>query len=321
MDEEGEDSEAMMFDVRLMQTKLRQQKKELDPQSLPPTVLAEQQALQGEPPRNSSPTSGLRGRSVLAAGAPAETEAAAGEGLQEQDRAGPAAATSLVSLDHNGNVCILCGKPLPERVGNKTYAKSETTCGGRSSPTGPTADDLNLPVAEISRSAGRRGGAASAFCELNFGKSCVDAAANKDYLYWAKSLDMNHPDMRGNIQWDAGYCQKNGFLQPAVVALQHNFTGMHEKARELCGTRYAKYGTQNLTFVDMLKRSHAGDAPSDDDAELLAAWNCAMGDLGCDMAWCAYTFCERGSTGSFGLYDECAGWHPVQGMPVPSSTP
>ena len=44
-----------------------------------------------------------------------------------------------------------------------------------------------------------------------------------------------------------------------------------------------------------------------------------MGASGCDMTYCAYSFCELGN-GKFGMYDECEGWDPVKGMPIPEAS-
>lgn len=214
------------------------------------------------------------------------------------------------SVDHNGNICLMCGAPLAERLGNKTYAITRKDCGSRSTPTGPRYEDLVRPAVAFIDAARDTNG----FCELNFAKSCVDAVANQDYLYWAKSLDLRHPTMRQHAGRDALYCRVNGFLAPDVVRLQSNFTGMQQKAAELCGTRYAKHNISTLSFLNMTSTWRSdGEEPSQSDAEVLAAWNCAMGDLGCDMAMCAYSFCDKGN-GVVGVYDECSNWDPVQGM-------
>lgn len=220
----------------------------------------------------------------------------------------------LTTQDHNGNMCMLCGKPLPERV-NRTYTEFRKDCGAMSSPTGPQADVLKKPVAQLIQTL-ESGVERNGFCQLNFAKSCADAVANKDYLYWAKSLDLKAPAARENAAWDGRYCRLNGFLDAGMVALQHDFHGTQAKAKELCKTKYSKYNLENITFMDMMSaaRYDDKDAPTHAEAELLAAWNCAMGDLGCDMSLCAYSFCDKGS--GTGLYDECKGWHPVHGMPT-----
>merc|ERR1719230_1344018 len=174
---------------------------------------------------------------------------------------------------------------------------------------------MTMPVSKLTQG-NPKGVESNAFCELNFAKSCADAIANKDYLYWAKSIDLKASGSRENSAWDGRYCRQNGFLQSDVKALQHDFEATQAKAKDLCKTKYAKYNIHNITFKDMMAAARYDDAaaPSLEDAELLAAWNCAMGDLGCDMALCAYSFCEKGQ--GTGLYDECEGWHPVHGMPA-----
>jgi len=199
-------------------------------------------------------------------------------------------------LDHNGHVCMLCGRPLPERLGNRSYTEIRRDCGNHSSPSGVSASDLAAPVVQFLQSdSGAR--PTNGFCELNFAKSCADAVVNEDYLYWAKSLDLGGKALGVNAAWDALYCRLNGFLEGDVVRLQHNFTGMHAKARKLCETKYARHNIEKLTFLDMMTKARYDDpnGPTLEDAEVLAAWNCAMGDLGCDMTMCAYSFCKRGS--------------------------
>lgn len=223
----------------------------------------------------------------------------------------------VISLDHAGRVCMLCNKPLPDRIGSRHYAEFRTDCGSKSSPTGPSAADMARPTIELWQRGSKADAAASnGFCELNFAKSCADAVANKDYLYWPKSLDLKHASLSSNVPWNKRYCQLNGFLEQSVVMLQHNFTAMQQKALEQCNSKYSRYGIEKLTFSDMLELSKHEDAEtlSLEEAERMAAWNCAMGDLGCDMAMCAYSFCVQPS-GKTGLYGECQGWDPVAGMP------
>jgi len=224
---------------------------------------------------------------------------------------------SSSSMDHNGNLCLLCNTPKPERLGGKVYKEFRTDCGSMSSPRGPTKEQLVKPVVDFLETGASGKRATNAYCELNFAKSCVDAVANKDYLYWAKSLDFAEPNMRKNAIFDARYCKLNGFLSKDTVRIASNFTAMQEKARDLCQSKYAKYGIQKLSFMDMMTRARYTDesAPTLEEAEQLAAWNCGMGDLGCDMAGCAYSFCSKGEN-SYGVYDECEGWHPVHGMPA-----
>lgn len=159
------------------------------------------------------------------------------------------------------------------------------------------------------------------FCALNYAKSCADAIANEDYLYWAKSMDLASDEFSQDVNFLSRYCKLNGFLEPGIVRLQNNFTGLRAHASNLCEMKYAQHPRERLTLLDMLTHSRHTDAaaPTQSEAELLAAWSCAMGDLGCDIAHCAYSFCSssRTSAGQIGLYGECEGWDPVHGMPAP----
>jgi len=217
----------------------------------------------------------------------------------------------VMSLDHNGKVCMLCNRPLPERI-DRPYEVFRTDCGKHSSATGPSLDVMAMPAVQVAGT-----GKAEGFCALNFAKSCADAVANKDYLYFAKGIDFNHESMRSNVRWDGRYCLLNGFLETSVVHLQKNYSALQQHAEQLCETKYSKHGIDRLSFLDMLQLSKQEDssAPSLQEAEAMAAWNCAMGDLACDMAMCAYSFCKQADGRSTSLYGECPGWDPVQGMP------
>lgn len=300
-------------EVRLLQTRAETVGSLSAPSSLAPNASSSSREAMAPPERNTSSygRSSHIGTMEVSAGAETETtHADVAEGGDVDDLE----ASGHLSWDHNGKLCMLCGKPLAERLGDKNYSRFRSDCGGHSSSNGPTDDGLELPAAELA-GLGRDGGTRTdGFCELNFMKSCSDAIANEDYLYWAKGMDMLS-GLGESTRWDAQYCQLNGFLARDIVELQHNFTGLRSRARELCDTKYTKHNIHTLTFQDMMSRSRYDDpaAPSLDDAEVLAAWNCAMGDLGCSMAMCAYSFCEL-PDGRFGVYGECPGWDPVQGM-------
>lgn len=238
--------------------------------------------------------------------------------LQQQLRpqAEQAASAGDLDLDHNGNMCMMCGTPPPHRSGGKKYEAFRTDCGQHSTPTGPDMTALTTPVAQFVDKD------MNGFCALNYAKSCADAIANEDYLYWAKSMDLNSEAFSQDVGFLSRYCKLNGFLEPGPVRLQSNFTGLRAHARGLCETKYAQHRSKQLTLLDMLTHArHAdADAPAQSEAELLAAWSCAMGDLGCDIAHCAYSFCSssRSAAGQPGLYGECEGWDPVHGMPMPT---
>jgi hypothetical protein len=227
-----------------------------------------------------------------------------------------------ISMDHNGRVCMLCNKPLPERT-NKNYTEFRTDCGRKSSSTGPSKAALNVAAVSLHEKNAAGQVESNGFCELNFAKSCADAVANQDYLYWPKSINLNGSSSRNNAAWDARYCALNGFLEHDVVRLQHDFEGLRDKGKSLCETKYSNYNIEKLSFMDMMGAARYDDetAPKLEEAELLAAWNCAMGDLGCDLALCAYSFCKKDASTGHGLYDECEGWDPVSGMPFAATTP
>lgn len=242
-------------------------------------------------------------------GPAAEPQAAA-----EESQAGDT--EHVITKDHNGKVCMLCSTPSPERLGDRKYDRFLTDCGSESSATGPSPQAMAKPAVELWKR-GEEIKGANGFCTLNFAKSCADAVANQDYSYFAKSIDFHNPTMRANVRWDGRYCHLNGFLEESVVKLQHNFTALQHHARELCETKYAKHGVERLSFLDMLElsRQEKADAPSLQEAETMAAWNCAMGELGCDIAMCAYSFCDKAGSQP-GLYGECEGWDPLVGMPL-----
>ncbi|CAE8716468.1 unnamed protein product, partial [Polarella glacialis] len=84
----------------------------------------------------------------------------------------------VISLDHHGKVCMLCSAPLPERLGSRSYTEFRKDCGSRSSPTGPSAEDMALPAVQLwqkeansSESAELVERTTNGFCELNFAKS------------------------------------------------------------------------------------------------------------------------------------------------------
>mmetsp|Transcript_97072 Transcript_97072/g.257931 ORF Transcript_97072/g.257931 Transcript_97072/m.257931 type:complete len:361 (-) Transcript_97072:21-1103(-) len=308
--EDQEEAESALMEVQLLQTKIQTRPMPVGAASAPAHHVAQSAAAADLSKVALHASSAEQASAATKDVAGANASAAAGEGSS-------ASSDSIVSLDHNGHICMLCGKPLPERMGTRKYTEFRTDCGRRSSPTGPSAADLTVPAVEFARSGKSADLSMNGFCALNFAKSCADAVANRDYLYWPKSLDLASAAMSANAPWDARYCGLNGFLHKDIVKLQNNFTGMREKAQELCDTKYAKHGIEKLTFLDMMSKSRYDDkeAPTQQEAELLAAWNCAMGDLGCDMAMCAYSFCHQ-DKGAFGLYNECAGWDPVEGMPL-----
>jgi len=205
--------------------------------------------------------------------------------------------------------CMLCGTPLPERT-DRAYVQ-RTDCGNHS----PAIDihALTTPLITYSRPAADGKPATNAWCELNLQKICADSIFNRDFLYQAKTI----PDVPA---YDFHYCKLNGWLDPQIVALQNDFDAMDAKAKEVCNSpRYLRHGwNSTITLTQMASKYTPGllrGHPTLSEAEFIGAWTCAMGSSGCDMAYCAYTFCDKGN-GDFGKYQECEGWDPVKGMPV-----
>jgi len=147
------------------------------------------------------------------------------------------------------------------------------------------------------------------FCQMGW-SLCPDARANKDYQYYAKGVGPVWVRSVGSA--DKEYCGKNGWLKPEIASIVHNFTALQAKGEELCKTKYA------IPFQDtarIMGVSDIADVTTEEGAHQGAAWNCALGDLACDLAYCNYAYCEKGD-GSFGMLDECEGWDKVHGMPL-----
>ncbi|OLP97284.1 hypothetical protein AK812_SmicGene20389 [Symbiodinium microadriaticum] len=213
----------------------------------------------------------------------------------------------VITKDHNGKVCMLCSTPSPERLGDRKYDRFLTDCGSESSATGPSPQAMAKPAVELWKR-GEEIKGANGFCTLNFAKSCADAVANQDlfrvpmrvydqkydrfltdcgsessatgpspqamakpavelwkrgrfclvladYSYFAKSIDFQNPTMRANVRWDGRYCHLNGFLEESdMLELSRQ-----EKADDMLE----------------LSRQEKADAPSLQEAETMAAWNCA----------------------------------------------
>lgn len=215
---------------------------------------------------------------------------------------------NMVMTDMNGKLCGFCNDPLPERV-DRVYSK-RTDCGNSS--IFEHLDSWFTPVVTYNKPG------TNAWCELNEQEVCADALSNKDFLYQAKAVD--YP--RG-VMYDPLYCNYNGWLAPELKALQHDFEGMKAKSEEVCNSEKYKHTGWNtsLTMFDFLVHFQPGydrQYPTEEEAIFIGGWTCAMGTAGCDIAYCAYSFCDKGD-GKFGMYEECDGWDPVKGMPVEGS--
>lgn len=223
--------------------------------------------------------------------------------------------------DHNGQLCNMCGLPDPSRLAQGTkYTEFRSDCGETRWDEVKLLFPKNLfkPVHSFSRV--EKGLQTklpmNGFCELNMQKSCADAIVNKDYMYYAKSINV----FGGPVKtYDWSYCALNGWLEKDVVKLAHSgdFKAMQKYASDQCNTKYAVYNWRKMTLAHMAKFYTSGmmtmGKPNFKDANSLGAWNCAMGDAACDMTFCAYTFCNLGD-GKERAYEECPGWDPIKGM-------
>jgi len=174
----------------------------------------------------------------------------------------------------------------------------------------------------------------SGFCEMGW-SLCPDAIANKDYMYYAKGNGPVYARVSGRS--DRLYCGQNGFLKPEIARIVNNFTALQAKGEELCKTKYSFYDTIPITgMTDALNAGIAANLDGEKSlsqilselktdpytlvfnekiSNYVAAWNCALGDLSCDLAYCNYAYCEKGD-GSYGTMEECEGWDKVYGMPA-----
>jgi len=225
------------------------------------------------------------------------------------------AAWSPKFTDMNGRMCVLCDPPLPERT-DRNYTM-RTDCGNLTG-LNHMVEVMTKPLVSFKREATEELPETNAWCEFNMQKVCADSLYNKDFLYQAKAVDYPR-----NQIYDPWYCHYNGWLAPEVVALQHDFEGLKKKSAEVCASStYLDQGwNSTMTLADMMKRYSRGmlrGKPTEQEAKFIGAWTCAMGSSGCDMAYCAYSFCDKGN-GTFGMYEQCAGWHPKKGMPLPAA--
>lgn len=218
-------------------------------------------------------------------------------------------------------LCLGCGKPDQSKLAAGTdYSEFRTDCGEQSifkprlkslvRPLFKSLFSMKKPASET-----KSGLASNAFCELNVQKSCADALANKDYMYYAKSTSVIEPQVQ---RFDGHYCRQNGFLEREIVDMVHfnDFSTIEHFAREQCDTKYAKYGWRKMTLASIatayMPGILSGTTPKLEEAERIAAGNCAMGDLGCDISYCAYTYCKKNN--ETGAYNDCVNWSPVRGQ-------
>ena len=220
-----------------------------------------------------------------------------------------------------GEECSLCGTPTADRIAPGVVYQKRTDCGSAKDTPGYK----DVPLITYSKKATATRAATNAWCELNSQKVCADSVYNKDYLYQAKVV---HYDP--SMTFDPWYCYHNGWLEPKLIALTHDFEAMDKHQHDMCHSqKYLKYEwntTLNLRKMEQVYSAGMNrepQYPTPEEATFLGAWNCAMGTAGCDISYCLYSFCvlkyEYGGTPVFGMYDECEGWDPVKGMPIPES--
>jgi len=188
------------------------------------------------------------------------------------------------------------------------------------------------------------------FCQIEW-TVCPDAAANKDYSYYWRSLGPDWVKTAGPV--DKIYCAHNGWLKPEFRAILHNFTALQQKGEEECATKWSKPeyrldttgllgvvdapmesliankdaikeiikarvgSVQKHGFMDIMESIPANLLMNEKSAHMDAAWNCAMGDVSCDIAYCNSAYCEK-SDGTIGVMDECEGWDKVHNTIMPA---
>jgi hypothetical protein len=145
------------------------------------------------------------------------------------------------------------------------------------------------------------------FCQMRW-TPCPDAVKAEDYVYYAKSIGL--PWVQAQADHDKHYCGLNGWLKPEIASIVRNFTATKAKGEELCHSRYETDFYRTTTIELTLEKF--GDVRTPQGAENAGAWNCAMGDLGCDLAYCNYWYCEL-EDGSIGTMEECNGFNKKRG--------
>jgi len=175
------------------------------------------------------------------------------------------------------------------------------------------------------------------FCQSGW-TACPDAVANKDYSYYWRSLGAEWVQFAGAV--DGEYCRKNGWLTPKYRAIYKDFEALKTAADEECKMKWSKpeYQLDNVgldgvsTAIQQSMKDSVRDVKengvltslrtmslgrlmmSETGAGIAAAWNCAMGSVACDIAYCNHAYCDTGD-GTFGIMDECDRWDLKRGMP------
>lgn len=223
-------------------------------------------------------------------------------------------------------------EPLPEMLEHEYALPPGSGCGTR--PNIPR-NDLPRNDSALASSflfAGNPGW--NAFCEIGW-TLCPDAVANQDYSYYWRGLGPKWVNTAGST--DSQYCLNNGWLKPEIARIVRNFTALKAKGEELCQNKYREITVDGEVFhpyeelttmggVNMavnLGIEHKEKAEQrgvkdysvmdEEAAAIAAAWNCALGDVSCDIAYCNYAYCEK-PDGTAGIMGECEGWDAVHGM-------
>lgn len=229
------------------------------------------------------------------------------------------------------NLTLPGNKPYPELLAHNYTLPEGSGCGERPDiPRNNSAPASKFFVPGNASDAGWSG-----FCELGW-PLCPDAVANQDYSYYWRGLGPQWVNQARDD--DSQYCLNNGWLEPEIARIVRNFTALQAKGEELCRTKYQNltvdaepFDLNRLTPVggivtgNSIRNAHkeraeihgVKDYPSIDEeaAAVLAAWNCGLGDLSCDIAYCNYAYCMQ-PDGTVGVMDECEGWDAVRGMPA-----
>lgn len=218
-------------------------------------------------------------------------------------------------------------KPYPELLEHEYALPEGSGCGKR--PLFPLTSVTTPATKYIAPGSGSDPGW-NGFCEMGW-SLCPDAAANHDYSYYWRGLGPKWVEYASGP--DSQYCLNNGWLKPEVARLVRNFTALKAKGEELCREQFAptpenhydELGIMGINMVmDLASKNREaaklrGDrgysAMDAEAASMSAAWNCALGDVSCDIAYCNYAYCEK-PDGSAGIMSECEGFDPVRGMPA-----
>jgi len=222
--------------------------------------------------------------------------------------------------------------PLPEMMApGESYLPEGVGCTQQ--PKWSASDSFNSFLTYVTPAMKFKNAGWNGFCQMGW-PLCPDAVANQDYSYYWKGLGPSWVKGAGDI--DAEYCRVNGWLKPEIRSIARNFTALQALGEEQCKTKWSKpefnmdgallYGVVPaiLTGIQetsakilehplktMMKTNKGNAIMTEKAAGMTAAWNCALGSVSCDIAYCNYGYCEK-SDGTVGIMDECEGWDEVR---------